>query len=585
MNLFDWLTLVGGLALFLFGMNFMSDMLKKTAGRKLKTVLGNIASKPAKGFWLGLLVTAIIQSSSATTVMIVGFVNSGTMQLGQAISTIMGANVGTAVTSWITALSGIGEGGKAVGTILNFLKPSTFTPVVAIIGVFMYMFSKSDKKKNLGMIMLGFAVLMTGMQTMSSAVEPLRESEAFRSILLMFENPILGVLAGMVLTAVIQSSSASVGILQSLTVTGAITFGNAVPIILGQNIGTCVTALLSSVGTNKNAKRAALVHLYFNVFGSGICLVLFYILKNVFRLSIFDGGIDMWGIAAVHTLFNIISVVILAPMSRLLEKLVLVSVRDKESEDKKTYLDERLLATPSVAVQRSREAVAAMADISCEAFDLSAELLSGYDEKKAQTIRTLEDDADKYEDSVGSYLVKLSGHAGLEEENRVINMLLHLIGDFERISDHAVNITESAQEIADKNVRFSESASRELGVLSDAVKEIVRLSLEAFKNEDCDKAMLVEPLEQVIDNLRDEIKSRHIDRLQKNMCTIEMGFILSDLLTNFERVADHCSNIAGCIIEISKYKTLEVHSFLNDFKSKDAAFAENYDNYSAKYHL
>lgn len=584
MNFFDWLTMISGLAFFLFGMNFMGETLKKSAGRKLKVILGNLTSNPFKGFLLGLGVTAIIQSSSATTVMIVGFVNSGTMALTEAISVIMGANVGTAVTSWLTALSGIG-GASSIGSVMQWFKPSTFTPVLALIGIILYMLGKNDGKKNIGKILMGFAILMVGMQTMSSAVEPLSKNEQFKSILTMFENPLLGVLAGMVLTAVIQSSSASIGILQSFTATGAITFGNAVPIILGQNIGTCITALISSMGTSKNAKRAAAIHLYFNVFGSFFCLIIFYVLRYLFSIPLFEGTIDMWGIASVHTLFNIISVVILAPFSKLLEKLAVASVRDKGQSSKTNYLDERLLETPSVALSRSKETTLIMAQKSYSAFSEACKLINVFNEKSAAHVRELENEVDQYEDSLGTYLVALSDKTDGTAESHEVTKLLHLIGDFERISDHAVNIVESAEELYDKKIVFSQEAKKELGVLFDAVNEITRLSYEAFSENDCNKAMLVEPLEQVIDGLKSEIKSRHIQRLQNSQCTIEHGFVLSDLLTNLERVADHCSNIAGCIIEMSKHDSLGLHSYLKGVKANDTVFAEKFAEYSATFSL
>ena len=584
MTIFDILTLVFGLSLFLFGMNLMGDTLKKSAGRKLKVILGKLAGNPFKGFALGLVVTSIIQSSSATTVMVVGFVNSGTMMLSQAVAIIMGANVGTTVTSWLTALSGIGST-SAVNSVMQWFKPSTFTPIVALIGLLFYMAGKNDKKKNLGLILLGFSVLMIGMDTMSGAVSGLADNETFRSILLMFENPILGLLAGLVLTAIIQSSSASIGILQSFTATGAITFGNAVPIIMGQNIGTCVTALISSAGTSKNAKRTAMVHLLFNVFGSAICLTVFYIVKAVFDIPFLSGNIDMWGIAITHTVFNIITVIVLFPLSKQLERLAVLLVKDKKSDDEFSVFDERLIATPSVAIERIREATLKMARLSVDALNSACSIIGNYDEKKAQKIKEYENITDEYEDRLGTYLVRISEESILESEKNETSRLLHMIGDIERISDHAVNIAESAEEMNDKKIDFSEKAKAELSVLISAVKEITRLSYEAISTDNYTMAAMVEPLEQVIDGLRDEIKKRHISRLQNGECTIEQGFVLTDILTNLERVADHCSNLAGCFIEMSKYNALDMHKYLKEYRTEKGGFEQLFAQYSEKYSL
>ena len=584
MTIFDILTLIFGLSLFLFGMNLMGDTLKKSAGRKLKVILGKLTGNPLKGFALGFGVTAIIQSSSATTVMIVGFVNSGTMLLSQAVAVIMGANVGTTVTSWLTALSGIGST-SAVSSVMQWFKPSTFTPIVALIGLLFYMAGKNDKKKNLGLILLGFSVLMIGMETMSGAVSGLADNETFRSILLMFENPILGLLAGVALTAIIQSSSASIGILQSFTATGAITFGNAVPIIMGQNIGTCVTALISSTGTSKNAKRTAVIHLLFNVFGSGICMALFYILRAVINIPFLDGNIDMWGIAITHTVFNIISVIALFPLSKQLEKLATLLVKEKKNDDEFSVLDERLIATPSVAIERSREATLKMTKMSVEALKLSCSLIEKYDEKSAQKVKEYENITDEYEDRLGTYLVRISEESILENEKLETTKLLHMIGDVERISDHAVNISESAEEMNDKKIDFSEKACGELAVLIGAVREITEMSYEAINTENYELAATVEPLEQVIDGLRDEIKRRHIARLQNGECTIEQGFVLTDILTNLERVADHCSNIAGCFIEMSKYNALDMHRYLKEYRTEKGDFDKLFEQYNEKYAL
>ena len=584
MTIFDVLTLVFGLALFLFGMNLMGETLKKSAGRKLKVILGKLTASPFKGFLLGAGVTAIIQSSSATTVMIVGFVNSGTMLLSQAVAVIMGANVGTTVTSWLTALSGIGSGGS-VSAIMQWFKPSTFTPIVALIGLLYYMGGKNDKKKNIGLIMLGFSVLMIGMETMSGAVSGLSSNETFRSILIMFENPILGVLVGLALTAIMQSSSASIGILQSFTATGAITFGNAVPIIMGQNIGTCVTALISSAGTSKNAKRAAVVHLLFNVFGSGICLGLFYLLKYAFDIAVFNGNIDMWGIAIVHSIFNVISVLVLFPLSGVLEKLAVLFVKDKKTDDKFSILEERLIAIPSVAIERSHQAINDMARTSVDALRYACGLLDSYDEKTAENVRKYEGVSDEYEDRLGTYLVRISEVSILDSEKLETNKLLHMIGDLERISDHAVNIVESAEEMNDKGLVFSASAREELKTLIGAVSKITQISEEAIRTESCAIAASVEPLEEVIDDLRDEIKRRHVLRLQNSECTIEHGFVLSDILNNLERVADHCSNIAGCIMEMSEHNALDLHRYLKEYREGAENFDTLYRQYSEQFKI
>lgn len=584
MTIFDVLTLVFGLSLFLFGMNLMGDTLKKSAGRGLKNILGRLTANPFVGFLLGLLVTAIIQSSSATTVMVVGFVNSGTMLLSQAVSVIIGANVGTVVTSWITALSGL-EGGGAVGSFMQWLKPSSFTPIIALIGVLLYMVGKNDRKKNLGIILLGFSVLMIGMDTMSDAVAGLSENEAFRSILLMFEHPLLGLLAGLVLTAIVQSSSASIGILQSFTSTGAITFGNAVPIIMGQNIGTCVTALLSSAGTNKNAKRTAVVHLLFNVFGSTLCMGLFYLCKSAFSWSFLNGTIDMWGIAIVHTLFNLISAAVMLPLSKGLERLAIKLVRDRKQEKEGNLLDERLLATPSVAIEQSRELTVRMAKVSMDALHGARSLLSEYSSKTVQEVSEKEATVDEYEDKLGSYLVLVSEQGLMEGESRMVNRLLHTLSDLERISDHAVNLSEAAEELHEKKIVFSKDALEELNVLSDAVGEIADLALSALEKDDLASAERVEPLEQVINGLRSEIKARHVLRLQKGVCSIEQGFVLNDILTDMERVADHCSNLAAYLLDSARTGNLDLHRYLNEYRHSGAVFEERKQFYTEKYDL
>lgn len=585
MTVFNVLSLLCGLALFLYGMEVMGDSLKKSAGNKLKDILGRMTSNQLKGFLLGLGVTAIIQSSSATTVMVVGFVNAGTMTLTQAVGVIMGANVGTAVTAWLTGLSGIGGTGEAIVGYVEWLKPDTWMPVLAVIGICFIMFSKRGKKKDLGAILLGFSVLMVGMEMMSSAVSPLKSSESFRSILTMFDNPILGVLAGLVLTAIVQSSSASVGILQSLTATGAITYGAAIPIVMGQNIGTCVTAMLSSISANKNGKRAALIHLYFNIIGVVVVLSGFYIVDYFVKFDFVDTTIGMWGVALVHTVFKLICVVLMTPFTKGLEKLAVVSIKSKEDQEEVNLLEDRLLDTPSVALLYAEQTTAKMARMSCESMHMALEMLKNYDPKKAELIREYETKVDTYEDNLGTYLVKLSASEISPEESHNVTKLLHIIGDFERISDHSVNILESAEEIRDKKIAFSDEANKEISVMISALEEIITLADRAYSESDLSIAALVEPLEQVIDLLKSKIKLNHILRLQKNECSIEHGFVLSDLLTNFERVSDHCSNIAGCLIEISSHNALDMHKYLSSVKRGSVEFDERFNQYKQKYSL
>ena len=584
MEIFDILTLLLGLALFLYGMDVMGDSLKKSAGSSLKATLGKMTSNPVSGFLLGLIVTCVIQSSSATTVMVVGFVNSGTMTLLQAVGVIMGANVGTAITAWLTALSGIGSNGEEIVDALKWLKPDAWMPILALIGICLIMFVKRGRKKDIGAVLLGFAVLMTGMDVMSGAVSGLKGVE---KILLMFDNPILGVLAGLVLTAIVQSSSASVGILQSLTTTGVITYGMAIPIVMGQNIGTCVTAMLSSIGANKNGRRAALVHLYFNIIGVIIWLSLFYLFDWIIGFPFVSKITDMWGIAIIHTVFKILSVAALSPFYKLLAKLACITIPDskEDAEESVNLLDERLLGTPAVAVARATEVTVVMADISCKALYKSLTLFDEYDPKAAEDIRTLEDKADMYEDALGSYLVKISGSELDVRDSKQVTKLLHMIGDFERISDHAVNILESAEEMREKKIEFSREAQRELAVLRDAVGDILKLAECSFRENDVKLAADIEPLEQVVDDLRDAIKRNHILRLQKSECTIEHGFVLADLLNNFERVSDHCSNIGSCVVEISSYDALDMHKYLATIRQGSEEYDEKYKEYKVKYSL
>ena len=585
MSIFNVLELFCGLALFLYGMEVMGDSLKKSAGNKLKTILGKMTSNPIRGFFLGLIVTAVIQSSSATTVMVVGFVNSGTMTLLQSVGVIMGANVGTAVTAWLTALSSI-EGGTDSLAWTEWLKPDAWMPVLAVLGICFIMFSKRGKKKDLGAILLGFAVLMVGMDLMSGSVSGLKNDPSFHSILTMFENPILGIFAGLILTVIVQSSSASVGILQALTVTGGISFGAAIPIIMGQNIGTCVTALISSISANRNGKRAAMIHLYFNVIAVVIVLSGFYLLNYFTSLLDMSEAINAWGVAAVHTVFKLISVLILFPFYKLLAKLAIVTVKDKKSDSETTsLLDERLLETPSIAAGRAADVTFSMAEISCDAFRRSLTLLDNYDAKLCDTIRDIEDKADKYEDALGSYLVKLSACDMDERDSAQVTKLLHIIGDFERISDHAVNIVESAEEMQDKKISFSQEAKRELTVLKRAVDKILDMTYTALTEGDMRLARDVEALEEVVDDLRDQIKLNHVLRLQKSECTIEHGFILSDILNDFERVSDHCSNIASCVVEISQYDALDMHKYLSDLKRNDDEFEQKYNSFKREFSL
>ena len=580
MSIFDVLTMIGGLCLFLFGMNIMGESLERRAGGKLRTVLGKLTKNKAAGFFTGLGVTSVIQSSSATTVMVVGFVNSGIMTLKQAINVIMGANVGTTVTAWILSLGGI----DSDNPIIKLFKPTSFTPVLALIGIIFYMFCKSDKKHDNGLILLGFATLMFGMDTMSGAVSGLADVPEFTNILLMFENPILGVLAGAVLTGIIQSSSASVGILQALAATGCVSYGAAIPIIMGQNIGTCVTALLSSVGANKNAKRAAFVHLSFNVIGTVVWLTTFCIIDAVFSPALLGEAASLAGIAVAHSAFNILCTMLLLPMTGLLEKLAITIIKDDEVKEKFVELDERLLATPTIALQQCKATVFEMGMLATEGIEIAFDALDSYNSEKIGKVKELEDKTDKYEDIIGEYLVKLSGHR-INEADALESTKLHkMIGDFERLSDHSVNITESVQELKDKDISFSEQGEKELAILVSAVKEIIAITKTAFENDDVKSAMCVEPLEQVIDELKEKLRTSHIRRLNKGEFSIEAGFVWSDLLHNLERVSDHCSNIAGCIIEAS-HNDMTLHAGLRGIRNDSAEYFDKYKEYFTKYQL
>jgi len=587
MDIFGVLQMVGGLALFLFGMHAMGEGLSKTSGGRLEKILEKLTSNPIKAVLLGAGVTAVIQSSSATTVMVVGFVNSGIMKLSQAVGIIMGANIGTTATSWILSLSGL-EGDNI---FIKLLKPSSFSPVLAIIGVAYIMFSKREKIKDVGMILIGFAILMTGMDNMSAAVKPLANVPEFTNILLMFSNPILGMLAGAILTAVIQSSSASVGILQALCVTGAVSYSAAIPIIMGQNIGTCITAMMSSIGASKNAKRAALVHLYFNLIGTILFMVVFYAINAVVNFAFLGDAANAAGIAVVHSIFNVVATVMLLPFSDKLEKLACLTIRDdveepkEESEADKDFklLDLRFLDTPGLAVEHCRMVAENMAKLTKEAFYTAADIITEFDEKKAERVINLENEIDRYEDELGTYMVKLSQQHLSENDSHRLSVILHCLSDFERISDHAVNLVESSKEMDEKDQHFSKKAKEELAIFTQAVKDIVAVSFEVFEKEDISKAAFVEPLEEVIDDLQAEVKKRHVKRLQKGKCTIEMGFVLSDVVTSYERISDHCSNIAVCLLEVDK-DGYDTHGYLNDVKHNEF-FNNQYEEYKEKYVL
>ena len=579
MDLFMVLQLLCGLALFLFGMNSMGDGLESLSGGKLEKTLEKMTNSTMKGFILGAAVTAVIQSSSATTVMVVGFVNSGLMTLKQAIGVIMGANIGTTVTAWLLSLGGIS--GDAVW--VQLLKPTSFTPVLALIGIIMYMFSKDSRKNDTGMILLGFATLMFGMDTMSGAVSGLREVPAFRQLFVAFTNPLLGVLVGAALTAIIQSSSASVGILQALALSGQVSYAAAIPIIMGQNIGTCVTALISSVGTSRNAKRAAIVHLSFNVIGTVVWLAVFCIVRAVAAPAILGESATMYGIAIAHTAFNVACTALLLPASGLLEKLAIRLVPDGKKKDAEVTLDERLLATPPLALEQCSVVAEDMAYYASGALKKAIDCVMEFDPKAAQEVRESEDKTDTYEDMLGTYLLKLGAEPLSDAASEEVTELLKLIGDFERIGDHAVNIIESAEEMHDKQLEFSRSAKYELSVMSAAVGEVMDLAVKAFAENDAQAASCVEPLEQVVDDLKDELRTRHILRMKKGECSIEAGFVWSDLLTNLERASDHCSNVALCVLDLKKH-TLSAHETQHERKDVPE-FSEHYRRYSEKYAL
>ena len=579
---FQIVKLLGGLALFLFGMDTMGKALERQAGGKLQTILAKMSSNIFKGFLLGLAVTAVIQSSSATTVMVVGFVNSGIMTLNQAVGVIMGSNIGTTVTSWILSLSGL-EGDSF---LIQLLKPSTLAPMVGAVGIALFMFTKSEKKKGIGVIMLGFLALMTGMDIMGDSMEFLEGEAWFGNLMISFSNPILGILFGALLTAVIQSSSASVGILQSLCLTGKVTFGAAIPIILGQNIGTCVTAMMGAIGANRNARRTAIVHLLFNVVGALLFSVVFYGLGLFIDWEFLNDSVTPWNIAVIHTVFNIGATAVLMPMNKLLVKLAYVFVPAEPVHQTPVLLDERLLATPAVAVQRAHEIAAKMGADALEAVQVAMELTRNFDQKNMDKVIGLEDQTDRYQDALSTYLVKLSAKRLSVEDNRTLNTLLYTVADLERIGDHAVAIAKAGLEIEEKKIAFSQQARDELAVLKKAVADTVERTVAAYEKLDVQLALKVEPQEQVVDMLVREIKSRHVRRLRDGKCSIEYGFVLEDLLTAYERIADHCSNIAVEILQVAEGK-LEAHEYLNALKAgeleESAAFAERFAKYKAKY--
>ena len=580
MTIFDVLTMIGGLCLFLFGMNIMGDGLERRAGNSLKALLGKLTDSKIKGFLTGLGVTAVIQSSSAATVMVVGFVNSRLMTLKQSIGVIMGANIGTTVTAWILSLGGI----SSDNLLMQLLKPTSFTPVLALLGTILYMFSKQTKHKDVGTILLGFATLMFGMDTMSDAVSGLADIPAFQNLFLMFENPVLGVLVGAVLTGIIQSSSASVGILQALSATGAVSYAAAIPIIMGQNIGTCVTALLSSFGANKNAKRAAIIHLAFNVIGTVVWLTMFSLASHLFQPALLGMPANYLGIAVCHSVFNILCTALLLPMSGLLERIAYLLVPEGKDTAKSVELDERLLATPSIALGQCHNLVLKMAEETLAGTRMSMNALLCADMSEAEKIRGSEKTVDHYEDVLGTFLSKLSRAQVSDDDSSEISKLLKVIGDLERISDHSVNVLESAEEMKEKKITFSEGAKQEMEVLSSALAEILQLTMDALQRNDWESASSVEPLEQVIDHLKSLLRNRHITRLKKGECGVEAGFIWADLLTDMERISDHCSNIAVSIIDAHEHN-MNAHESLQSMKKGNPAFFEKLDDYSRKYQL
>jgi phosphate:Na+ symporter len=587
MSFFDVLTMLGGLALFLYGMDTLGKGLEKASGSKLQKILETLTSNPISAVLLGAGVTAVIQSSSATTVMVVGFVNAGIMKLSQVVGIIMGANIGTTATSWILSLSGI----ESNNFFIQLLKPSSFSPIIAIIGIILIFASKNDKKKNIGTIMLGFAILMFGMDTMSSALKPLSEVPEFKNLMVKFTNPLLGMLVGTILTAIIQSSSASVGILQALCTTGTVSYGMALPIIMGQNVGTCITAILSAIGANKNAKRAALVHLYFNLIGTTAFIIIFYSLNALVDFAFLNNSVNTAGIAVIHSTFNVAATLVLLPFSKGLEKLAYLSIRDKKEKENEVMsndfklLEARFLEQPSFAVEQCKNVTVSMSQMANEALNLSIGLLDHYEKALADRVCMLEDKVDKYEDELGTYLLKISSKSLFVEDSKLLSLLLHCIGDFERISDHAMNVMEVAKEMYDKKLKFSDKASGELAVFTQAVKDIVETTFVAFEKDSSELARTIEPLEELIDDMSEELKRRHVIRLRSQECTIELGFALSDIITNYERIADHCSNLAVYLIQLHE-DSIEYHEYIDKLrKGNDKDFNEQFANYKQKYIL
>ena len=580
MDIFSILNLIGGLSLFLFGMSLMGQALERRAGNRLKVLLGKLTTNRITGLTTGLGVTAVIQSSSATTVMVVGFVNSGLMTLRQAINVIMGANVGTTVTAWILSLSGI----SSDNVFVKLLKPSSFTPILALIGIILYMFTKESKKRDTGMILLGFATLMFGMEAMSGAVSGLRDLPEFQNMFVAFTNPVLGVLAGAILTAIIQSSSASVGILQALASTGAVTYGAAIPIIMGQNIGTCITAIISAVGANKNAKRAALVHLSFNVIGTVVWLSIFCIVKAVAVPAILGESASLMGIAVCHSAFNILCTLLMLPLAGMLEKMVKKMIPDNEVIEQTEELDSRLLGSPSLAIERCGQVLDTMAISSIKAMKAGIKIVSEYDEDSALYIREAEEETDHLEDILGTYLVKLTSTQLGENESVKATEYMKLIGDYERIADHAVNLLQSAEELKQKEIKFSDQAKKEYDMITDAVLEILNLSYEAFKDGNLKSAKKTESLEYIVDEMKERLRTRHILRLQRGECSVDAGFVWADLLTNLERVADHCSNISGCVLDTMGH-TMNIHQNQSLLRNSREDFGQELQELRVKYNI
>ena len=589
MDIFDVLSMVGGLALFLYGMHIMGDALAKMSGGKLEKVLERLTSNKWSAVLLGAGVTAVIQSSGATTVMVVGFVNSGIMKLNQAVGIIMGANIGTTATSWLLSLSGI-DGGSF---FLQMLKPTSFTPILAVIGAILVVFCKSEKKHNIGTILLGFAILMYGMTAMSSAVEPLKDVPQFTQILTKFENPLLGVIAGFVLTTIMQSSSVSVGILQALCSTGAVSYALALPIIMGQNIGSCTTAMISSVGASKDAKRAAAVHFYFNVIGTVVFMLVFYISNAFVHYAFLPQAANEVGIATIHSIFNIAATIVLLPLSGFLEFLAVKSIKDDDEEEDELskhdkvlqLLDPVFLERPGFAIMQCRKVASEMAELSMKSVGRAVGLLTAYDEEIAERIRKEEDTVDKYEDQLGTYLLRLSTKDLSKEDGHRLSLMLHSLGDIERISDLAVNILLAVEQMHKKELIFSKKAMDELAVYSKALKDILTMTVDAFEQNDRYKAALVQPLEELMDDMNKELKKRHVKRLRKGKCTIELGLSLSDISDTYERISDHCSNIATCVIQVEDDE-LDAHEHRKEVKEQDAKwYDEQYRAYEQKYAL